>query len=221
MTLPVIAVDGPAASGKGTVASRLGQALQFAVLDTGLLYRAVAVRVLQEGGDPQNADIAAKVAQTLDFDHLNHPQLRSAAAATGASQVAAHPAVRQALLQFQRNFANHPPAVTGGVRGAILDGRDIGTVIVPNAPLKFYVTASVEVRAQRRLLDLQKSDPSIDYAAVLHDLQSRDKRDAERTVAPMKPAADAVHIDSTHMSIEQVMAQVLQHAAPYRVGVLV
>jgi cytidylate kinase len=190
----VIAVDGPAASGKGTIATLLGEAFDLPVLDTGLLYRAVGVTLIRQGGDLDDEEAAAAVARGLDARRLGDPAFRDVASGEAASRVAAHPAVREALLALQRAFA----AQAGG---AVIDGRDIGTVIAPGAPAKLYVTASPEERARRRWRQLSADDPSVTFEAVLEDIERRDDRDAGRADAPMKPADDAVLLDTTEMTI--------------------
>ena len=204
--MTVIAVDGPAASGKGTVSRMLAKELGYAYLDTGKLYRAVGLAVLGAGGDPSNPADAEPAAKALDPAVLDDPALKSDEAASAASKVAAINGVRAALLQFQRNFAANPP---GGEFGAVLDGRDIGTVVCPDAPVKLFVTASVEIRAERRHKELlARGDASI-YARVLQDLQERDARDSARSVAPMKPADDAIELDTTTLSIDQALEAAL------------
>jgi len=204
--MTVIAVDGPAASGKGTVSRMLAKELGYAYLDTGKLYRAVGLAVLGAGGDPSNPADAEPAAKALDPAVLDDPALKSDEAASAASKVAAIDGVRAALLQFQRNFAANPP---GGEFGAVLDGRDIGTVVCPDAPVKLFVTASVEIRAERRHKELlARGDASI-YARVLQDLQERDARDSARSVAPMKPADDAIELDTTTLSIDQALEAAL------------
>lgn len=193
----IIALDGPAASGKGTLGRRLAAHFGLAYLDTGALYRGVGVAVLAAGGDPSDPVAAEAAARSLDPASLESPALRTAAAGDAASKVAAIPAVRQALLEFQRAFA----ARDGG---AILDGRDIGTVIVPDADAKLYVSASDEVRADRRFRELQRADPAVKYATVLEDIRARDRRDRERATAPLKPAADAIHLDTSAMTPDEV-----------------
>ena len=189
----VIAVDGPAASGKGTIAHRLGDEYGYPVLDSGLLYRAVGVRVLAEGGDPDDADIAAAIALTLDPAELERPEVRTRRAGEAASRVAVHHGVRIALREFQQSFAAQEP-------GAVIDGRDIGTVIAPDAPVKIYVTAAPEVRAGRRWK--QRADGTLTYEEVLADIRTRDARDAGREDSPMRPADDAVLLDTSEMTIE-------------------
>ena len=197
MTGPfVIAVDGPAASGKGTVATGLGRAFGLPVLDTGLLYRAVGVLTRSAGEDPDDAATTTSIASLLTAERLEDPALRTRAAGELASRVAVHPGVRAALLDFQRAFA-------GREGGAVLDGRDIGTVICPNAPAKLYVTATPPVRAHRRWQQLSRQGEAVAYADVLADILKRDARDGGRDTAPMRPAPDANLLDTTEMTIDQ------------------
>jgi cytidylate kinase len=191
----VIAVDGPAASGKGTIATGLGAAFGLPVLDTGLLYRAVGVLAARAGG-LEDPEACAAAAATLTADQLADPALRTREAGELASRVAVHPHVRSALLDFQRTFA-------GQEGGAILDGRDIGTVICPEAPAKLYVTASPTVRAERRWRQLRDQGEPVKLDEVLADIHVRDARDGGRDAAPMRPAADAVLLDTSEMTIEQ------------------
>ena len=195
MTGFIIAVDGPAASGKGTIAVRLAALYGFPVLDTGLLYRAVGVGLQNRGGDLYSEAAAAEVARTLDLSHLEDPALRTRAAGEAASRVAVHGAVRQALLDFQRAFAAREP-------GAVLDGRDIGTVIAPDAPAKVFVTATPEVRADRRYRQLVAQGEAVTFDDILADIHRRDERDGGRDSAPMVQAQDAVLLDTTEMTIE-------------------
>ncbi|MBB3262674.1 cytidylate kinase [Azospirillum sp. OGB3] len=201
----VIAIDGPAAAGKGTLSKRVAQAYGFAHLDTGALYRAVGVSVLRAGGDPADAEAAARAARALRPDDgiLNDPALRNDEAAQAASKVAVVPAVRAALLDFQRRFAATPP---GGAPGAVLDGRDVGTVVCPNADAKLFVTASVEVRAERRLKELRERGIPAIPSDVLEDMKARDARDSQRTVAPLLPAADAFVLDTSALDADQAFA---------------
>jgi len=197
MTPPfVIAVDGPAASGKGTIASRLGAMFGLPVLDTGLLYRAVGVLLQRSDGDLDDAAAGAAVAAGLSAATLEDPAFRTRAAGEAASRVAVHPQVRQALLDFQRSFAARPD-------GAVLDGRDIGTVIAPHAPAKLFVTARPEVRAERRWKQLSGQGEAVSFEDVLTDIRIRDARDAGRDTAPLKAAEDAVLLDTSQMTIEQ------------------
>jgi cytidylate kinase len=191
----VIAVDGPAASGKGTVSTALGRAYGLPVLDTGLLYRAVGLAVRRAGEDVDDAAAAERQARALDLGNLDASVLRSLEAGQAASRVAVHPSVRETLRKFQRDFAHRPG-------GAVIDGRDIGTVIAPEAPAKLYVTASPEARAQRRWLQLQASGEAASRADILADIARRDAVDSGRADSPMRPAADAVLLDTTEMTIE-------------------
>lgn len=191
----VIAVDGPAASGKGTVAQRLALHYRLPYLDTGLLYRAVGVTLIEDGlslDDPEAAEAAAKL---LCLDTLQQMDLRGRMAGEAASRVAVHPGVRAALLKLQRDFAAQPG-------GAVLDGRDIATVIAPDAEVKIYVTASTEVRAERRWKQLAGLGEAVAYEDVLADIRRRDERDGGRDAAPMTMAPGAVLLDTTHMDIE-------------------
>jgi cytidylate kinase len=198
----VIAIDGPAGSGKGTLATALAHRFGLAHLDTGRIYRATAAVVLRAGGDPSDAGVAAAAARGLDFGMLSDPGLRDEVVGRGASVVAAIPAVRAALLEWQRNFAAHPPAPA---RGAVLDGRDIGTVVCPDAAVKLFVTASAEERARRRVRELRESGAEAIYSAVLQDIEERDARDSGRRVAPLSAAPDAVTIDTTGLDPEAVL----------------
>ncbi|MFN3668951.1 MAG: (d)CMP kinase [Brevundimonas sp.] len=192
----IIAVDGPAASGKGTIAARLAAAYGLPHLDTGLLYRAVGLGLLDAGGSLDDAGAAEAVARALTAeDLLDAERLTSGDAGEAASRVAGHPGVRAALLEFQRTFAARPG-------GAVLDGRDIGTVIAPDAPAKLFVTATPEVRARRRWKQLTGRGDAIAYEAMLADIMRRDERDAGRGAAPMVQAQDAVLLDTTDMDIE-------------------
>lgn len=195
----VIAIDGPAASGKGTLARKLARHYDFAYLDTGSLYRAVGHAVLVAGGNPADEAAALAAAKALDVNRIDEKAIRSREAGEAASIVAAMPAVRAAILHFQRDFATNPP---GGKAGAVLDGRDIGTVVCPEAKAKLFVTASPEVRAQRRWLELKVSGSAVGEAQILDDIRERDQRDAERAASPMKPAADAYLLDTSNLSIE-------------------
>ncbi|MDR0809703.1 MAG: cytidylate kinase [Gemmobacter sp.] len=191
-----VAIDGPAAAGKGTISRAVAARFAFAHLDTGVLYRAVGVK----GGDP------VVVARGLSAEDLVRGDLRSLEAGQAASRVAAIPEVRAALLEFQRRFARR-------AGGAVLDGRDIGTVICPEAEVKLYVTASAEVRARRRWLELGGEDAPKPYEVVLAELHERDARDMARAEAPLKPAADAVVIDTSEMGIEAAVAAAVERVA--------
>ncbi len=200
----VVAVDGPAASGKGTVARRLAERFHFAHLDTGRLYRATAAALLVAGADPADPVAAASAARHLDPGRLDDPLLASEPVARASSIVAAIPAVREALLAVQRDFAAMPPAPAVG---AILDGRDIGPAICPDAAVKLFLTASVEARARRRARELRERGAAAIYEDVLQDMKERDARDSERRVAPLKAAPDAVIIDTTALDADQVFEQ--------------
>ena len=200
----IIAIDGPAASGKGTLARRLARRFGLAHLDTGKLYRATALAVLEAGADPSDTGAAEKAAQTLDFARLDDPRLLREDVARASSLVAAIPAVRAALLAAQRSFANRPP---GAARGAVLDGRDIGTVVCPDATVKLFLTASAETRAERRAKELRERGAAAIYDTVLEGMKERDARDSERRVAPLSAAPDAVTIDTTRLDPDQVFEQ--------------
>ena len=191
----IIAIDGPAASGKGTLAKRLAAHYGYHHLDTGVIYRAVAYALISEGADLDDEAAAVKAAQGLDPGTFDNPALKSHQVGTAASVVSAYPEVREVLLNFQRQFAAHPP-------GAVLDGRDIGTVICPNADVKIFVVADPEVRARRRTLEAQARGEAADEAAILADILARDERDRNRAVAPLKPAKDAYLLDNSHLDIE-------------------
>ncbi|MCV6595865.1 MAG: (d)CMP kinase [Mangrovicoccus sp.] len=199
-----VAIDGPAAAGKGTIAREVAAHFGFAHLDTGLLYRATGRRVLA-GEDP----IAA--AQALAPQDLQGEGLRSGEVAQAASKVAAIPEVRAALLEFQRRFARLPG-------GAVLDGRDIGTVICPDAEVKLFVTASDDVRAARRFLELSPKNPDLTLEQVQADLAARDARDAARDTAPLKPAEDAVMLDTTELGIDEAVAAAVAEISARRAG---
>lgn len=196
----VIAVDGPAAAGKGTLARRIAEALDFAHLDTGLLYRAIGLALLRAGKDPEDAAAAAAVAQKVASLDLGDGELRQDHVAAAAAKLAVFPEVRAHLLQFQRDFAARPP---GGKKGAVVEGRDIGTVVLPNAPCKLFLTASLEVRAKRRLKELrERGVESIGSSRILKAMGERDARDQGRTVAPLCPAEGAVTVDTTELDAD-------------------
>ena len=209
----IIAIDGPAASGKGTLARNIAKKLGYAHMDTGALYRAVAYEVLQAHDDPQSEGDATKAAQILaeklqhGTDMLQNPVLREDHIGTAASKVAAVPAVREAIIQLQRDFAANPAEP---YKGAVLDGRDIGTVIVPDAQVKFFITADTETRAQRRFKELQSKGIEVTYGTVLADLRERDARDAGRATSPMIPADDAVHLDTSDLTPDQALTKALE-----------
>lgn len=202
----IVAIDGPAAAGKGTLARRLAAHLGLPFLDTGLLYRATGRRVLDAGADPANPEAAASAARALIPADLERTDLRGPAADRAASEVAADPAVRAALLDFQRNF--------GREHGAVLDGRDIGTVIFPDATAKLFVTASPKARALRRYKELQARGETADLAQVTRSLLARDAMDASRAAAPLVPAADAIVLDTTDLDAHAVFTLALDRIAP-------
>lgn len=198
----IIAIDGPAASGKGTLGKRLSDHFGLAHLDTGLLYRAVARVMLDRELDLMDRDAAHQVALDLDVTHLDDPRLRGAQMGEAASVISGYQPVRDALLAFQRQFAEQPP-------GAVLDGRDIGTVVCPQADVKLFITAAPEERARRRHLELQKRGEQIAYETILDDIRRRDERDMNRSTAPLKPAADAVTLDTTHLDADAAFRKAL------------
>ena len=202
----IIAIDGPAAAGKGTLARRVAVHFNIAYLDTGLLYRAVGKKVLDASNDPEDAVAAETVARALNAQDLNADGLRVDAVAQAASKVSAVPGVRAALLDFQRDFAKTPPE---GLNGAVLDGRDIGTVVCQEATAKLFITASTEVRANRRFKELHQADSSAIYARILEDMKERDERDSSRSFAPLVAAKDANVIDTSDLSANQVFDQAL------------
>jgi len=199
----IIAIDGPAAAGKGTLARRLAAHFDFAFLDTGRLYRAVGYLVLADGGDPSNEDDALRAARMLDPDKLESVELHTETVADAASQVAAIPDVRKVLLDFQRAFARTPP---GGKAGAVLDGRDIGSVVCPDADVKLFVTARPEIRAERRHKELQEKGLESTYPAVLAEIEARDERDRTREVSPLL-AGDAREIDTSDKTPDAVFEE--------------
>jgi cytidylate kinase len=206
----IIAIDGPAAAGKGTLARRLAAELGLPYLDTGLLYRAVGRRVLDGGGEPTDPAAATLAARTLQAADLERTDLRAPVADAAAAAVAAIPSVRAALLDFQRDFATE--------RGGVLDGRDIGTVIFPDAPVKLFVTASLAERARRRWLELQAKGVAAELATVEADMRARDAQDAARLAAPLRPAADAVTLDTTFMDPDTAFATALRTALAAMAG---
>lgn len=191
----IIAIDGPAASGKGTLGKRLAHHYHFRHLDTGVIYRAVAKAVLDMGRDLQDEAAAVAAAMELDPEKFGDPVLKTQAIGDGASVVSAFPRVREVLISFQRQFAAEPP-------GAVLDGRDIGTVICPDADVKIFVVADPAVRARRRTLEARARGEQADEAAVLADILKRDERDQNRAAAPLRRADDAHVLDNSHLDIE-------------------
>jgi cytidylate kinase len=200
--MPVIAVDGPAASGKGTIARAIARELGLPHMDTGLLYRAVALNLWRWGGDPSSEFEALRACNDLGLD-LDDPELRTEPVSKFASSISAYPSVRAALRERQEEFAGQPG-------GAVLDGRDIGTVIAPNADVKLFVTASAEVRAQRRLRELLQRGMKAHYEDVLADIRSRDARDSGREVAPLRQATDAILLDTSDFDVDEAIAEALR-----------
>ena len=198
----VIAVDGPAASGKGTIARALARELGLPHMDTGLLYRAVALNLWRWGGDPRNEFEALRACDMLSIDPADE-ELRSEPVSKVASAISAYPTVRKALLERQQEFAGQPG-------GAVLDGRDIGTVIAPNAHVKLFVTASPEVRAQRRVRELLERGMPAHFDDVLADIRARDERDSSREVAPLRQAPDAILLDTSELDVDQAIAEALR-----------
>lgn len=198
----VIAIDGPAGSGKGTLAHHLADIYHLAHLDTGLLYRAVALKLYEKGMDFGDKDAAVKMALSLKDIDLTYPALRDEIIGNGASQIATYVEVRNILLDFQRNFAKKP---SPGQEGVVLDGRDIGSVVLPDAPCKIFITASPEVRAERRCKELHQKGIESIFDVVLEDIRARDLRDRERKVAPLRPASDAFIIDTSELGIDDVV----------------
>jgi len=198
----LIAVDGPAASGKGTIARALAKHYGLPHMDTGLLYRAVALNLWRWGGDPGNEFEALRACHELGFDH-DDPELRTEPVSQIASAISAYPVVRAALLERQQDFA-------GQEGGAVLDGRDIGTVIAPDADVKLFVTATPEVRARRRMGELMARGMPAHYDDVLSDIRARDARDSQRDVAPLKAADDAILLDTTELGIDAAVAEAIR-----------
>src|SRR5262249_36361842 len=207
----IIAIDGPAASGKGTLGKRLAAHYGLPHLDTGLIYRAVAKLMLDAGEKLDDTDAAAKLASKLDPATFDNPALKRQEIAAAASVVAALPQVRAAVLAFQRAFGR-------GARGAVLDGRDIGTVVFPDAGVKIFVTATAEARARRRLAELAQAGDPTSYEEVLAEIRHRDERDMSRTVAPLKPAADAHLLDTTHLDIDAAFRAAVEIVEAARAG---
>jgi CMP/dCMP kinase len=207
----IIAIDGPAASGKGTLGKKLAAHYGLRHLDTGLIYRAVAKALLDAGQSPTNRARAVAAAEALDPSRFDEAALKHPAIGEAASLVSAIPEVRGALVAFQRNLGRTPP-------GAVLDGRDIGTVIFPDAEVKIFVTATPEVRAGRRTAELRATGAAADLAEVLADIRRRDERDTARTTAPLKPAADAHLLDTTHLDIDAAFRAAVDIVEAVRAG---
>lgn len=198
----IIAIDGPLASGKGTLARALAAHFGLPHLDTGSIYRATALALIKNGIDPNNKEEAIKAAQNLDMSNIIDSELRTAQVGAGASVVAAIPEVRKALFDFQRNFAANP-------KGAVLDGRDIGTVICPDADFKFFVTARPEVRAMRRLKELHAAGENITLEELTTQIIERDYRDANRVDAPLKPTETSIMLDTSDLEIDEVIKKAI------------
>ncbi len=208
----IVAIDGPAAAGKGTIAERIAAHYRLPYLDTGLLYRAVGREMSEQGLDLDDPEAAGRIAATLDTGKLADPELRGHQAGEFASRVAVHGPVRAALLQFQRDFALRPG-------GAVLDGRDIGTAVCPGADVKIYVTAIPEVRARRRTDELRAKGRDVEYERILDEIRGRDARDSGRAAAPLKPAVDAHLLDTTDKDIEaafRAAVDIIERAEPER-----
>jgi CMP/dCMP kinase len=207
----IIAIDGPAASGKGTLGKRLAAHYGLRHLDTGLIYRAVAKSLLDAGHSPGNRARALAAAEAIDPSRFDEATLKSQAVGEAASQVSAIAEVRRALLAFQRSFGRTPP-------GAVLDGRDIGTVIFPDADVKIFVTATPQVRARRRAVELQAAGGMVNEQEVLADILRRDERDTSRAAAPLKPAPDAHLLDTTHLDIDAAFRAAIDIVEAVRAG---
>ena len=195
----IVAIDGPAASGKGTIAKKLAEYFNLSYLDTGLLYRAVALQMLTKGMNEKDSQSAEKVARQVSIDSIDHTGIRTRAVSDLASKIATIPGVREELLDRQRRFAQNPDP---GKDGAILDGRDIGTVVCPHADFKIFIIADLEIRAKRRWKELLQSDPTVIYCEVLEEMRSRDERDTNRKDAPLAVTSGALVIDTSNKSID-------------------
>ena len=211
----IITIDGPAAAGKGTVSKVLAERYHLAYFDTGMIYRAVGLEMVLSNFDLTDEDKAFKIAQSMTFEKMmrlsTHPDFRTDIGGQAASKVSAMPRVRQALLKMQQDFALAPVFADGSkANGVIYDGRDTGTVVCPNADIKFFVTASSEVRAMRRFKEFEDKGVQTTYEQVLSDMVARDKRDAERASAPMKPADDAIVMDTSDMNAKTEIEAVLK-----------
>ncbi|MBL4639888.1 MAG: (d)CMP kinase [Kordiimonadaceae bacterium] len=204
----IIAIDGPAAAGKGTLARRLADKFDYAYLDTGALYRAVGLALLNAGKDASNEAAAEAASLALDQNLLTDPALRAEATGVAASKVASMPGVRRNLLNFQVKFSKYPP---NGKAGSVLDGRDIGTVVCPHADRKLFITASAEERARRRTDEIVARGDKADFEAILADVKARDERDMNRTEAPLKPAEDALLLDTTELDIDAVFLRAVEY----------
>ncbi len=207
----IIAVDGPAAAGKGTLTRRLAEYFDLAVLDTGLLYRATGAKLLRQGEAPSDHQAATRAARDLSFTDIQDADLRTEEIGRAASLVAAIPAVRAALIEYQRSFAKNPPEGKGG---SVLDGRDIGTIVCPDASYKIFLSASPEVRARRRVKELRARGIEAIYSVVLRDMEKRDALDKSREISPLMPAGDALRLDTSGLDADAVFARVLDHIQP-------
>lgn len=207
----IIAIDGPAASGKGTLGKRIAAHYGYRHLDTGLIYRAVAKALLDAGHDLADERKAVAAAVALDAGSLGDPALKTDAIGQAASVISVYPDVRKALFHFQQSFASEPP-------GAVLDGRDIGTVICPGAEVKIFVVAAPEVRARRRTAEIASRGEAVDEAAVLSDIRKRDERDSNRSAAPLRPADDAHLLDTSHLDIESAVRAAIDIVEAVRAG---
>jgi cytidylate kinase len=203
----VIAVDGPAASGKGTIARALARHFDLPHMDTGLLYRSVALNLWRWGGDPASEFEALRACDVASVDPVD-PELRSEPVSAIASRISAYPSVRTALLERQQQFARQPG-------GAVLDGRDIGTVVAPDARVKLFVTASPDVRAQRRVAELSQRGMPAHFEDVLRDIRARDERDSDRAVAPLRPASDAILLDTSELGREQAITEAIRRVSEH------
>lgn len=211
----IITIDGPAASGKGTLASALSKRYKYAYFDTGMIYRAVGLKAVLEGVEPTDESKVLQIAQKMTFEKMmelsHHPDFRSDIGGQSASKVSAIPSVRATLLKMQQDFALNPVFADGTkANGVIYDGRDTGTVVCPSANIKLFMTASPEVRAMRRLKEFQAKGIETTYEQVFEDMKARDKRDSERQTAPMKPAEDAILIDTSDMDPQAEIEYVVE-----------
>lgn len=209
----IITIDGPAAAGKGTVSAFLAQKYKLAYFDTGMVYRAVGLQMVKNALDVNNQELAEEIAQKLTFPQMmalsKDPDFRTDIGGKAASVVSAHPKVRAALLKMQQDFALNPVFADGSpASGVVYDGRDTGTVVCPQADLKIFITASTEIRAERRYKEFVAKGLNTTYQTVLQDMYERDQRDSSRATAPLKPAADAVIIDTSSLNIDEVLQKI-------------
>ncbi|ARN84104.1 (d)CMP kinase [Candidatus Nucleicultrix amoebiphila] len=204
----IIAIDGPSGAGKGTLALALAKHYHFSHMDTGLIYRALAFKAVKENISPNDVAGLEQASYSIKLEDFNNPQLRSDEIANIASQISVYPPVRRALLDLQRGFAHNP---SNGFQGTVLDGRDIGTIVCPEADIKIFVTADIETRAERRLKELQAKGIKSIYTAVLQDMMERDARDSKREDSPLKPATDAYVLDSTHLTPDETLMMAIGH----------